>query len=171
MSELCGSVALAQLDKLSSVVERRRLLAAQLDAQLADTPELITPVTAPDARHSYWKYCLRIADSLPADAVIEIAALLKECGVTTVPRYIQKPAFMCEVLQNRKTFGRSEYPFSLARPGAVDYRVERFPGTAAALERILVVPWNDRYSEEDVTFIAEALKWAIRSVCSRLQPA
>ncbi len=171
MSELCGSVALAQLEKLQPIVERRRHLAELLDGYLEATPELIRPIVASDARHSYWKYCVRVDESLPPDAVLEIAALCKECGVTMVPRYIQKPAFMCDVFQKRKTFGRSEFPFTLARPQAVDYRAERYPGTASALERILVIPWNDRYSEDDVLFIAEALKWAVRSVASRLQPA
>lgn len=170
MSELCGSVALAQLEKLLPVVDRRRDLAQLLDAYLAQTPELIRPVVASDARHSYWKYCVRVDESLPADAVLEIAALCKQCGVTMVPRYIQKPAFMCEVFQKRKTFGRSEFPFTLARPEAIDYRMESYPGTASALERILVIPWNDRYTEDDVLFIAEALKWAVRSVSSRLEP-
>ena len=74
---------------------------------------------------------------------------------------------MCEVFQRRKTFGTSGYPFTLAQPSAIDYRPERFPGAASALERILVVPWNERYTEADVEYIAEALSLAVDAITWR----
>lgn len=164
MSELCGSVGAAQLGKLQHAVQRRRDLAARLTARLSGMPEIITPIVREQARHSYWKYCVRAGDALPASAVLDIAALLKERGILAVPRYIQKPAFMCRVFQERRTFGSSGYPFTLARAEAVDYRAERFPGTLAALERILVVPWNDRYTAADVDYIAEGITSAVESL-------
>ena len=60
----------------------------------------------------------------------------------------------------RKTFGSSGYPFNLARPEALDYDPASYPGTLAALERILVVPWNDLYDEDDVRYIAGAISSA-----------
>jgi hypothetical protein len=69
---------------------------------------------------------------------------------------------MCEVFQKRRTFGSSQYPFSIARAEAIDYRSERFPGTMSALERVLVVPWNDRYTIDDVEYIASGIEWAIQ---------
>ncbi|HET6895108.1 MAG TPA: DegT/DnrJ/EryC1/StrS family aminotransferase [Candidatus Baltobacteraceae bacterium] len=164
MSELVGSVGCAQLEKLESAVLRRRALAGRLNERLAGVTQLVTPVVAYNAEHSYWKYCVRAADSLAAGAVVEMAALLKERDVVTVPRYIQKPAFMCEIFQKRRTFGRSGYPFTIARPAALDYRLESYPGAVSALERVLVVPWNDRYSEDDVDYIGDALEWAAQTL-------
>ncbi len=164
MSELCGSVALAQLDKLTPVVERRRELAAMLTSALQEMPDIIAPVIYDKSVHNYWKYCVRTAESLDPEAVLELARLLKEQDVLASPRYIVKPAFMCEVFQKRRTFGKSGFPFTLAHPNAVDYRPERFPGTYRALERILVIPWNDRYTEEDVAHIAGALKNALEQL-------
>lgn len=164
MSELVGSVGYAQLDKLQAAVSRRRHLAQRLTKRLLTVPHLLTPAVSEWAEHSYWKYCVRAADMLPAEAVVDIAALLKERGVLTVPRYIQKPAFMCEVFQKRRTFGKSGYPFTVAREEAVDYRPQAYPGTLRALERVLVVPWNDRYTEDDVDYIGDALAWAAQTV-------
>jgi dTDP-4-amino-4,6-dideoxygalactose transaminase len=161
MSELCGSVAGAQLEKLPGIVRRRRELAAVLTEQLRGVEGIVPPRIYEKAEHVYWKYCLRTDDTLPASSVVDIAALLKERDIVTVPRYIQKPAFMCQVFQERRTFGKSGYPFTLARSQAVDYRPERFPGTFAALERVLVVPWNDRYTLDDVTFIADGIQSAV----------
>ncbi len=164
MSELCGSVAVAQLDKLPPAVEQRRRLASSLTRQLAHLSEIVTPYVHPSAEHVYWKYAVRTADTLAPSAVLEIARMLKERDILAAPRYIQKPAFMCEVFQKRRTFGSSGYPFSIARPQAVDYRPERFPGTLEALERVLVIPWNDRYTREDVDYIAEAIEAAVGSL-------
>ena len=62
---------------------------------------------------------------------------------------------MCEVFARRKTFGTSGYPFNARAPRSARLRSGGYPGTLAALERILVVPWNDRYDEDDVRYIAE----------------
>jgi perosamine synthetase len=167
MSELAGSVACAQLQKLPKVVARRRMLAEVLTEKLQGVEAIATPAILPGAHHSYWKYCVRTSEAMPADAVIELADLLKQQGIVSAPRYIQKPAFMCDVFQNRKTFGNSGYPFTLARPEALDYRMERFPGCAAALERVLVVPWNDRYDEDDVAYIAGAMRDAAGTLAWR----
>jgi len=121
MSELCGSVGAAQLDKLRSAVLRRRELAAKLNQALQNVHGIETPNVYPGAEHSYWKYCIRASDALGSDAVVHMARLLKERDIVTVPRYIQKPAFMCEIIQKRRTFGTSEFPFMLARPEAMDY--------------------------------------------------
>jgi hypothetical protein len=89
-----------------------------------------------------------------------IAKLLKEGEIASAPRYIQKPAFRCEVFREQRTFGNSRWPFTLARPEAVDYAEARFPGTFAALERVLVLPWNEKYGEEHVDHIARCVRAA-----------
>jgi perosamine synthetase len=161
MSELCGSVAVAQLAKLEHTVIRRRELAAELTRALSDLPHIVTPVVHSKAEHSYWKYCIRADEPLDRGAVVEMARFLKEFDIVTVPRYIQKPAFMCQVFQQQRTFGNSRFPFTLARPEATDYRPERFRGAFAALERLLVIPWNDRYSDDDVHYIANGVRSAV----------
>ncbi len=74
------------------------------------------------------------------------------------PRYIQKPAFRCEVFRDQRTFGNSRWPFTLARPEAVDYAAERFPGTFEYLDRVLVLPWNEKYTAEHVNYLAASIR-------------
>ena len=161
MSELCGAVGLAQLDKLEAVVERRKALARQLDKQLEGLPGVEIPWADSRADHVYWKYCIRVDERLVPGGVTAVAAALREREIFTAPRYIQKPAFECAVIRDRRTFGNSSWPFSLARPEALDYDPRRFPGTYEALERVLVIPWNDRFTGDDVRYIADALRSAV----------
>ncbi len=62
---------------------------------------------------------------------------------------------------DQKTFGASRWPFTIARPEAVDYSAERFPGTFAFLDSVLVLSFNERYTAEHAEFVASGLRSAI----------
>jgi dTDP-4-amino-4,6-dideoxygalactose transaminase len=164
MSELQGAVALAQLPKLASGVEQRIRMADKLTEKLRPLKGVLTPLVDPKATHTYWKYCLLIDHGEIPGGPVRLAEDLRDLGVTSAPRYIQKPAFMCEVFQKQRTFGNSRYPFTLARPEAIDYDPSRYPGAFTALERILVLPWNERYSEEHVEYIAGSIWQAVEKL-------
>src|SRR5258705_7159540 len=157
MSELQGAVAVAQLPKLAGGVETRIRMADKLTQKLKSLNGIFTPRVGLKSTHSYWKYCLRVDRKEIPGGPVALARDLKDLGVNSVPRYIQKPAFMCEVFQKQRTFGNSRYPFTLARPEAVDYDPYRFPGAFAALEEILVLPWNERYTGEHVEYISTSI--------------
>jgi len=161
MSELQGAVAVAQLSKLEGVVRSRIETANSLTEKLHGLPGIETPWVDPVSVHTYWKYCLRIDDRVITGGALSLSRLLKEKGIASAPRYIQKPAFMCEVFQKQRTFGDSRYPFTLARPEALDYERSRFTGTFEALDGILVLPWNERYTEEHVDYIAGSIHEAV----------
>jgi perosamine synthetase len=162
MCELQGAVAVAQLAKLQDIVARRQVSAQKLTAKLQGTPGIETPWHNPHSTHVYWKYCLSVDAQHIAEGAVGLAKRLKEdYGIFSAPRYIQKPAFQCDVIQNQRTFGNSRFPFNLARPEAVDYSPEKFPGTFTGLERVLVLPWNEAYTDEHIDYIARALRTAI----------
>jgi len=157
MSELQGAVAAAQLNKLHWSVERRIAAANRLTPKIANIRGVLAPHVEPGAVHVYWKYGLRVDGSVIPGGAGELAKRLKTKGIASAPRYIQKPAFQCEIFAKQRTFGNSRWPFTLARPEAVDYSPEGFPGTFSGLEQILVLPWNERYLDAHVDFIAASL--------------
>ncbi|HEX4802970.1 MAG TPA: DegT/DnrJ/EryC1/StrS family aminotransferase [Myxococcaceae bacterium] len=161
ISELHAAVALAQLEKLPSVVDRRIAAAGKLTRMISGLKGIRTPKVAADAVHVYWKYCLTVDGASIRDGAVGLGKALKEFGIASAPRYIQKPAFLCEIFQKHRTFGNSRFPFTLARPEAVDYSKTRFPMTFKALEDVLVLPWNERYTDEHIEFIAEAIKESV----------
>jgi dTDP-4-amino-4,6-dideoxygalactose transaminase len=116
------------------------------------------------ATHTYWKYCLRVDGDTIVGGSPGLGAALKERGIWSAPRYIQKPAFRCQVFRDQVTFGNSRYPFTLARPEAVDYDESLFPGTFSGLEGVLVMPWNEKYTDEHVNYIGESVREAVNSL-------
>jgi perosamine synthetase len=164
MTELHGAVGRAQLRKLPAGVDTRIRLADRLNAELGDIPGIDVPVPYPGDVHTYWRYCLAVDPGLVAGGPGALAAALGEQGIASAPRYIQKPAFRCAVIAEQRTFGDSRFPFTLARPEAVDYSTERFPGTFAMLERALVLPWNERYLPAHVDQLARVVGDATRAL-------
>ncbi len=160
MSELQGAVALAQLGKLEGVVDSRVRTADALTSQLRGLAGVATPAVTDGAVHTYWKYCLRVDESVIEGGAVGLGAKLREKGIACAPRYIQKPAFSCQVFRDQVTFGESRWPFTLARPEAVDYDESLFPGTYESLRDVLVLPWNEVYSQEHIDYIAEAVRSA-----------
>jgi dTDP-4-amino-4,6-dideoxygalactose transaminase len=161
LSELQGAVAVAQLPKLPFSVGQRVAMADLLSQALRGQPGIELPWVRPGDVHVYWKYCLQVDDRLVPGGAPALGRLLRDMGIASSPRYIQKPAFRCEVIRAQRTFGQSRFPFTLARPEALDYSASRFPGTFAALERVLVLPWNERYTDAHVEFLARSIRRAL----------
>jgi len=157
LSELQAAVARAQLAKVEHFVERRISAAERLTRHLDGAAELGVPVARPGSEPSYWRYCLRVDEALVPGGPDALADRLRALGVPAGARYIRKPAFACRVIAEQRTFGSSRFPFTLARQEAVDYSPARFAGTALALRRMLVLPWNERITDRDVDVLATLL--------------
>ena len=164
MTELQGAVAVAQLPKLKKVADDRSKMADRLTEMLSGIHGIETPVVHAGDHCTWWKYCLRVDKNVFPGGPVELAKLLKATGIASAPRYIQKPAFACEVFAKQRTFGQSRWPFTLASAEAVDYSRGRFPGTFEALEGVLVLPWNERYTDEHLHYIAQSVKEAVEQL-------
>jgi perosamine synthetase len=164
ITELQSAVLFAAMPKLDSNVKTRIANAERLSKQLDGVPGVGTPVVAPGDDHCYWRYCLRIDPSVVNGGPGALSQALKFYDIAAAPRYIQKPAFRCKVIADQVTFGTSRWPFTLARPEAVDYSAERFPGTFTGLEQALVFPWNERMTNEHVDFLARSITEAVTSL-------
>lgn len=164
LSELQGAVALAQLRKLPAALKHRRAMAQRLTEHLTGLRGLTLPVATDGDVHSYWRYPVWVdPEQLPGGATA-LAGALRELQIPAAPRYIQKPAFATEVIAAQRTFGSSRWPFTLAEPSAVDYSPDRFPGAYEGLDRVVVLPFNERFTGEHVDFIAAGVQQAVEDL-------
>ena len=164
MSELQGAVTLAQLEKLDEGVATRRANAARLDEAVAGVPGIRPTLVYAGASPSYWRYCVLVDGELIPDGPDALAAQMGSLGVPAAARYIKKPAFQCGIFRNQKTFGNSRWPFTLARPEALDYSRGRFPGTFEFLDHVVVIPWNEKLTPDDVDRIAAGLSEGVAAL-------
>src|ERR1700687_3312921 len=164
MTEVQGAVAVAQLDKLEWSVQQRQKMADRLAAKLDGIANVQLPDVTPGANHVYWKYYLRLTEDNEGDVA---KVLREEYDIASAPRYIVKPAFICEVLRDKRTFGTRHWPYEGECRGGdpeVDYDPASFPGTVDGLAHVLVLPWNERYTEDHVDYMAMAIIDSIKRV-------
>jgi perosamine synthetase len=161
MSELQGAVGVAQFERLDALITRRIAMADRLTERLAKLGGIECPHVESGDVHTYWRYVMRVNGEQIEGGPVGLAQRLKHYDVQSAPRYIQKPAFACEVFRDQRTFGDSRFPFTLARPEAVDYSAERFPGTYETLNSVLVLPFNERYEERHIDYLAESIEQAV----------
>ncbi len=157
LSELQGAVALAQFERLEGMVSKRIEIAERLTAALSGVPGLLSPKPPANGRHVYWRYLLEVDPEVLPGGPSALALALAELEIPSAPHYIGKPAFECRVFRDHRTFGDSGFPFTEARPEAIDWAPERYPGTYEALERMLVLPLNERYETYHIDYVADQI--------------
>lgn len=158
MPELSGAVARAQLTKLHGSVDRRRRSADRLTAAVAASPGLTAPGSA--GVHSYWYYPL-VLDGLDHDGLRRYATALHAEGVPCVAGYIARPLYQEPVLREPTAYGGSGYPIR----GVADYADGLCPVAESLVsERLLVIPWNENFSDGQVDAMAEAITKVHRAV-------
>jgi len=159
MTELQGAVALAQLEKVRGVVERRMALGDRLNSLLAEVEEVETPPRSPEVEHSYWLYPLR----LRKHRAERFAQALRAEGIPAGAGYIGKPISLCAAaLREKKTFGRSHWPFDAPGARRVDYREGLCPRTEEFLSRLVTLSIHEHLSEKDIEDYAEAVRKVAR---------
>ncbi|MBT8201219.1 MAG: DegT/DnrJ/EryC1/StrS family aminotransferase, partial [Acidimicrobiia bacterium] len=122
---------------------------------------LTLPTERPNTEHVYWRIAVQVDETVIAGGVSALAQTLKGLDIPAGPRYIQKPAFDCEVIRDQKTFGTSGWPFTLARPEAVAYDRDKYPGSYDGLAQVLVFPLNERYEDAHIDAVVEAVAKAV----------
>jgi len=158
MNELTGAVACAQLGKVQSVVERRRAAAARLTASLEQVAGVEPPHVRPGCAHSYWQYPITINEQVIRATPAEFAKALGAEGIPAGVGYIGKPLYMSRALQEEAAYGSSHYPWHSADHSRYYHYQERdCPHTLEILRRIIVLPWNEKYTERDVQDIADGI--------------
>lgn len=166
LTELQAAVGVAQLAKLDSVVDRRRARARELCAALAGVDGITVPLPRTGTSHSYWRFALRVdRDHIPGGATALGARLLAR-GIGNAPHYVKKPAFACEVFVHRSAFAPLRTVYADRPEGPLGDR-STHPGVFAALDSLLVLPWNEHYTTEHVTAIARAVRDSVHELSGR----
>lgn len=156
MSELQAAVARVQLTRLEGVVADRRRNAAVLTQALRPLAGI---ATADPETSSYWLFPLFLdIEAAGGDAHWYARALQAE-GIPASGGYLQRPLYLNPVFTSRRTYGESGYPLTLTpEDRAQVYAPGLCPVTEELIDRrLVVVQWNENYTDADVADIAAAI--------------
>jgi perosamine synthetase len=164
MTELQGAVALAQLRKLDSIVERRQRWCGALSQRLRDLPGLLLPTPGDGGEPSWWFYPMQvIPEVLGADADAFADALRAE-GLPVGAHYIGVCIYEYPIFTQHSAFLRGEHPY---------FRQSYQKGLCPEAERILrdvtILSVNEAYTEDDLDRTERAIRRVVRWFCARLE--
>jgi dTDP-4-amino-4,6-dideoxygalactose transaminase len=158
MTEVHAAIGLEQLKKLRFAVESRRKSATRLTRQIEGIKGLVPPRPPKGVKHSYWQYPLIVDDELGISPKRFSEALVAE-GVPASYSYIGEPMYLKTPLREKKTFAKNKHPFDCPAYGRpISYAPGLCPSAEAVLKKLIVIPWNEKYTKEDVDDIAEAIQ-------------
>ena len=161
MTELQGAVALAQLAKVRSVVERRMGLGDYLNSLLADMESVKGPPRSADVEHSYWLYPLRLLEH----SAERFAEALRAEGIPAGAGYIGKPIYLCAAsLRDKKTLGSSHWPFDTPGSRPIEYMEGMCPRTEKFLERVVTLSLHEHMTKRDMEDYATAIHKVARAL-------
>ena len=164
MTELQSAVGIAQLRKLSGMVEARRQAALYLTALLAGLPVRPTLIL-PETKGTFFFYTFRVDPRLLSASPVEVVKALVAEGIDCFLGYPgQVPIYRYPVIKDANTFGTSGLPFTLAdaRPRE-DCIAPLCPIAEQACKETVCIWWNERLNPTHVEQIAATIKKVINA--------
>lgn len=152
MTELQGAVALAQLRKLDSIVQRRRAWCRKLSIGLKNIAGLSLPRVSEQCDPSWWFYLMRVNVAELTTDFDQITAALRAEGLPVGAHYIGTPIYQYPIFADHHAFDRAAHPFA-----ARSYPKGLCPTAEAILDTCIMLPVNEAYSEEDLDQTVHAI--------------
>lgn len=140
LSDIQGAMGIAQMQKLPTLLERKRSLATMLRDRVARIAGIKPPAEPPWGGHIYQSFVVMVDEPLDRDRLVRD---LREKGIeATLGTYAlhDQPFF-------QRTFG---------------YTTGQLPNSNEAFNRTLALPLYPQMSEEDVETVARCLSEAVR---------
>ncbi|MFC0532435.1 DegT/DnrJ/EryC1/StrS family aminotransferase [Phytohabitans kaempferiae] len=159
MTELQAAVARAQLAKLPGVLARRRATAHRLLAELGPLPGL--HLAADVDRHAWWLMPIVLDAGLPVGNQ-EFASALAARGIPARPGYLEEALNHAPALTGAPVYGSSRFPLDAGHAPAACPRADQLVGRT-----LVVLDWNEAYTEEHVTAVVAAIRAVHREVTGR----
>ena len=145
MTELQAAVALAQLEKLDHIVERRMAQGGRLTEGISGITG-VYPMLAPEgAQSSYWFYLFRIDPSILGIDNQRFAKAVSAEGVPCLPGYIKECIYQWDMLAKKQVFPGTEWPVA-----EVDYGAGLCPTAESILETSVRLVVSEFHTEQDV---------------------
>ncbi len=154
MTDIQAAVGREQLRRLPTTVARRRSLVERYRELLADVPGLGLPVEPAWARTNWQSFCVRLAEGVNQHAVMQH---MLDAGVAT------RRGVMCA---HREAAYQAEAWSCGEGPGACGCDVRtcrRLVESERAQDRAVILPLYHEMSDDELTWVADALRQACRN--------
>ena len=156
MTELQGAVAIAQLDRLGWICERRNAIGDGITEGIKNIPGITPPKVLPDCKCTYWFYMFRIDPEIINP--VKFAEALSAEGIPCDSGYIMTGMYEYGLFKNQTVRPGTKCPFSCPYyDGGVSYDAGLFPQTEVVVRASARININEFYTDRDVEEIITAI--------------
>jgi perosamine synthetase len=138
MTDIQAAVGREQLRRLPAILERRRVLARDYEAMLADVPGLETPCSPDWARTNWQSYCVRLPSHCAQRGVMQD---MLDAGIST------RRGIMC----SHREAAYSDFPLR-----------QQLPQSELAQDQCILLPLYPQMTKEDQELVVATLRRACR---------
>lgn len=139
LSDIQGAIGVAQMEKLSAIIQKKRILSKQLQERLADIPEIRLPSDPAWGGHIYQSFVILLDKEMDRNRLVED---LRARNIETT----------------LGTYALHDQPFFQREYG---YTTGQLTNSHAAYTRTVTLPLYPQMTEVDLDMIAGELKAAI----------
>jgi len=165
ITELQSAVAIAQLEKLESIVTRRNELGLKLNQALSGIPGIIPHKITPESYPTFWFTYFRVDEKKAKVSCKDFVTALQAEGIEASPGYFN--LLECDLFLKRQAYRGTTFPFDLPNGRRYFYSPEDCPNAELALSTLIRLPVNEFHSDEDV----EQTIFAIKKVAQHYKTA
>ena len=140
MSEMNAAIGIVQIKKIDEFLKRRRRNAKIMSEELSSTEGIVLPVEPQDYVHNWYVYTIRLLNHKIRD---NVQRYLRDNGIGAMV-YYPTPLHKLPLYER------------------LGYANERIPNSDLASKSVLSLPVHPLMTEEDVVYVAEKLKEALR---------
>lgn len=153
MTELQGAVALAQLERVQEVADRRNRNGRLLSDLLRDVPGASTQRVPSGSKHTYFMYLFRLDLEMLGCTAREFSEALEAEDVPNEAHQITggRPVYLYDVFTKRSAFPGTHYPFDRT------YQQGDCPVAEDAFDRWISTNVYEHYTERDIEEMAFAI--------------
>jgi dTDP-4-amino-4,6-dideoxygalactose transaminase len=138
MTDIQAAVGREQLRRLPAILERRRVLARDYEAMLADVPGLETPCSPDWARTNWQSYCVRLPSHCAQRGVMQD---MLDAGIST------RRGIMC----SHREAAYSDFPLR-----------QQLPQSELAQDQCILLPLYPQMTKDDQQLVVATLRRACR---------
>ena len=159
INELTSAVALAQLDKVYDICERRRKYGDRLGAELGNIKGIYPHKITEGSESSYWFYMIRVDEKELRATRAEFAEALAAEGIMAYAGYIPCCVYQYDMFKNKTVYPHGgAYPFDGTHGTAVEYKDGDCPVAEEILRTCVKMVVNEFHTEEDLLDTVKAVK-------------
>jgi perosamine synthetase len=155
MTELQGAVALAQIRKLPSIVERRRKWCGALRERLQSLQGITQPGITPGCDPSWWFYMMRVNEKELGADTDKFTAALKAEGLPVGAHYIGNCIYEYPIFTQHSGFERGNAGHAYSKR---EYRKGLCPVAEEILKTCVMLSINEAYTGADLDQTATAIE-------------